>query len=39
LAVFAGAGDQHQVVALAVNLDALLNEFMHPGLVIGDFFG
>jgi hypothetical protein len=38
IAVFAGAGGQHQVVALAVNLDALLDELTHPGLVFGDFY-
>jgi hypothetical protein len=35
--VFAGAGGQHQVVAFAVNLCALFDELMHPGLVFDDF--
>jgi hypothetical protein len=39
VAVFAGAGGQHQVIAFAVNRYALLDEFTHPGLVFGDFYG
>jgi hypothetical protein len=35
--VFAGAGGQHQVVALAVDLYALLDKLAHLGLVFGDF--